>query len=973
MFGVMGATEDPRPATPPGDEATAPAGAPVRALYALLFVSGASSLSFEIIWVRALGLSFGTSVPAVTTVVAAFMMGLALGSLLLGRYADRHPRPIRLYSLLELGVGSSSVVVSLLLLAGGGAMRGLATLATATGPLLPLVRFVVFFALLVVPTTLMGATLPVLVRALARARAEARVMGTLYAVNTAGAVVGVLLPDGLLIPRLGLTQTVLLAASGNLIVSLLARRIPLADAPPRASDEPLAPLPRAPVALFAVSGFCAIAYEIIWSRLLEQLLGAMIVAFSVLLGVNLLAIALGSRWAAARADRHPRPLSAAAWALTASGVAAALPLALLPRWMRAMALWFPRDPAELRAGPWPVWRDAFLHAAYLEGAACLLMGAALPYLAAAGVPARDAGRASGRLYAVNTLAGVAGSALTGFALLPMLGVQRAFLLLACLATLTGAAAVARATTSPGPRAAAFGAWALVLAGLVALPANHTRRLFFGWGGATVLALREGTTTSAAVQSHREFGVEVKRELFTPGVSMSDTGLAARRYMGMMAHLGMFFAEGRRDALLICFGVGNTARSLLSHPELSRLDVVDISPEVLSFSGLFAQATGSDPLRDPRTRAHADDGRHHLMTSGRRYDVITSEPPPPVAAGVVNLYSREYYAAARRALRPGGVLTQWLPIFQLELEQTLAIVAAVTAEFPYVMLFEGAANQLILVGTDRAPRVDLAAWSRRASEPAVARNLAHIGVRGAEDLLGGFIQGDAALRRMVAHTEPLTDDRPTIQYPAHAVMAPGEPPEGLFGDPMGVFALVPGFRAESPEAQPFVRAAQTTSVFVRATPYASLGPPEFWELTFGVEMDAALALSPSHPYLLEALNVGDARVAAARAALQRNPRWPMPRLVLAGRAYHERDHRAACEILRTLGEGDVRAPRTWTLRAGCERALGDLDAARAAFATAVRQSASEPFRVTARALSATVGDPWDRARGPLAPPRPSQSE
>jgi len=940
---------------------------PATALYALLFVSGASSLSFEVIWVRALGLSFGTSVPAVTTVVAAFMMGLALGSLLFGRYADRHPHPIRLYSLLELGVGTSSIAVSLLLLAGGGAMRGLATLAEATGPLLPLVRFAVFFALLVVPTTLMGATLPVLVRALARSGAEARVMGTLYAANTAGAVVGVLLPDGLLIPHLGLTQTVLLAASGNLIVSLLARRLAPRGAPPRASEEPSAPLPRAPVALFAASGFCAIAYEIIWSRLLEQLLGAMIVAFSVLLGVNLLALALGSRWASSRADRHPRPLSAAAWALCASGVAAALPLALLPWWVRALARWFPRDPTEFRAGPWPVWRDALLHAAYLEGAACLLMGAALPYLAAAGVPARDAGRASGRLYAVNTLAGVAGSALTGFALLPALGVQRALLLLAALAALAGAVAVARTTEAAAPRAAALGLWALSVVGLVALPADHCRALFFGGVGVRVLALREGTTTSAAVQSHREFGVEVKRELATPGVSMSDTSLPARRYMGMMAHLGMFFAEGRRDALLICFGVGNTARSLLSHPELARLDVVDISPEVLSFSGLFAQVTGSDPLRDPRTRARADDGRHHLMTSGRRYDVITSEPPPPVAAGVVNLYSREYYAAARRALRPGGVLTQWLPIFQLELGQTLAIVAAVAAEFPYVMLFEGAGDQLILVGTDRAPRVDLAAWSRRAGGATVARNLAHIGVRGAEDLLGGFVQGDAALRRMVAHTEPLSDDRPTIQYPTHAVVAPGEPPEGLFGDPMGVFSLVPGFRAEGAEARPFVRAAQTTATFVRAIPFSTLAPPEFRELTYGTELQAALALSPAHPYLLDSLNVGDARVAAARDALRRDPQWPMPRLVLASRAYYEGDYRAACAILRTLGAGGARAPRMWTLRAGCERALGNVDAARAALATADRQSASEAFHVTARALAAILGEPWTPERGPLAPP------
>ena len=146
--------------------------------------------------------------------------------------------------------------------------------------------------------------------------------------------------------------------------------------------------------------------------------------------------------------------------------------------------------------------------------------------------------------------------------------------------------------------------------------------------------------------------------------MSDTQLGAQRYMGLMGHLPLLLSEERSEALLICYGVGNTARSLLSHSSLDRLDVVDISPEVLSMSARFSPVHGGDPLADPRVEVRVEDGRQHLLATSRRYDVITSEPPPPTDAGVVNLYTQEFNAAARQALKPGGVLAQWLPLFQL---------------------------------------------------------------------------------------------------------------------------------------------------------------------------------------------------------------------------------------------------------------------------------------------------------------------
>ena len=207
-------------------------------------------------------------------------------------------------------------------------------------------------------------------------------------------------------------------------------------------------------------------------------------------------------------------------------------------------------------------------------------------------------------------------------------------------------------------------------------------------------LDEGRSNTIAVGTRMMFGQPYFRELMTPGVSMSDTRFLARRYMAMMAHLPVLFAQKSDRALLICYGVGNTARALLSHPDLGGLDVVDISQEAISSSPWFAEMTTGDPLTDARTTVTIDDGRHHLVTTDQQYDVITSEPPPPNHAGVVNLYTREYYAAARRVLAPGGVLAQWLPIFQLSESDTRTIVSAFVAEFPHTALFYGARYQWI---------------------------------------------------------------------------------------------------------------------------------------------------------------------------------------------------------------------------------------------------------------------------------------
>jgi spermidine synthase len=331
-------------------------------------------------------------------------------------------------------------------------------------------------------------------------------------------------------------------------------------------------------------------YEVLWSRVHHHWSMGQVSSFAVLLAVFLVFLSLGSWLATPLADKPKRPLVPAALLLAATGPAAVAPILLADRWAEAFNRLLPSIRGVHRAAPGEALALALANSIFLEAVACTLMGAAFPLLAAAAIRQGDAGRATGGLYASNTLAGVAGSVLAGFVLLPLLGVQTALLLLAVAAAIVGLAALT--WMRPLPRlsitAAAVALVSLLAVG-AALPADHLRSAYFAsFHGAdvTIEELREGTTTTAAVARRQRFSQPAYLQLLTPGVTMSDTQIGAQRYMGLMGHLPLLYSDEGTEALLICYGVGNTARALLSHPGLERLDVVDIASEVLGMSARF---------------------------------------------------------------------------------------------------------------------------------------------------------------------------------------------------------------------------------------------------------------------------------------------------------------------------------------------------------------------------------------------------
>jgi len=779
---------------------TAPAGVHRHGVAALFVLSGASGLVFEIIWVRQLAGWVGHGTVAVSLVVAAFLTGLVLGAWWGGPRADRDPQPLRRYALLELATGFAALGVSLALSQVTPVTLWLAATpwghAAMSGPW---VRHLLAFALLLPPTSLMGATLPTLARyVVADPRRAGRPFATLYAVNTLGAALGCGLGGLVLIGRWGLLRTALAAAVLNLVVAALAALLyrtanhapsPEADLP---SPEASTPSPDGPepgdglrlAGIAAVTGFAAIACEVLWFRVLRAFVKSSTYAFTLLLVVFLLGLVGGGLLYARRLAQHPRPWRLLAEVQGLLAVAVTASVALLGR-AGSLAAWL--GP---RLGSHADTDNDLLHALLglaVVGPSAVLMGVSFPLVASLGAARvghgthRGIGAAVGNLSALNTLGGALGALLTTLALVPALGAQRSFVLAVGLSV--GASLVAgrraegaltwRGDAGQSPRIAlALGlVWAL-------LPGDYLLRATTQFPRAEVLAVREGRDGTAAVLRYNRAsvcrasrnrcrtGCDVPfqyEQLLFGTISYASTIPPARRYMRALAHLPMMYrAEAPSDVLEICFGTGTTAGAFVTHNTLRSLTVVDINPDVFALGPFFAESNHG-VVRHPRTRLLAEDGRHHLATTAARYDLVSLEPPPPTAEGAASLYTREFYALARSRMRPGGVLAQWIPLDQQTAPLNRAMLAALGSTFAHVELFVPARLEGVVLASDRPLTVDLAAWARQWAVPAVRESLAGVGFSEPAQLLATRVLDDAGSRRWSRGAEPVTDDLPTVEF------------------------------------------------------------------------------------------------------------------------------------------------------------------------------------------------------------------
>jgi spermidine synthase len=742
------------------------------ATHAAFFLSGAAGLVYQVVWSRLLTEVFGISAHAVTAVLATYLGGLALGSWLLGRYADRYDPPLRLYGLLEIGIGATA-------LAGAWLVRALDPVHTwAASRLEPdsiaLLGFRVVLASAVVlpPTILMGATLPAMARAcVVRVGKLGRELGLLYALNTAGAVAGSVAAGFALIRAIGLHPTLWLAVAVNVLVGaaalLLSRTTQLTRAEPKAAVPEASGPPdrmrggRWLLAAMALSGFASLSLEVVWTRMLVLVVGASTYAFVTMLSSFLVGIALGSYLARPIVDRIANPRRAFGWlqVAIAASTLATLPLVRVViadglGWVSALeSRWLGVTSAQFAL--------CFL----VMIVPTTLMGTTFPL--AARIWACDVATLGGRLgqvYGANTLGNILGAFAGGFLLLPALGMQRAVAVLVLANLAAGACALlpGRAEWS-SPRSllrsipVLGGLWtcALLFAAWRPGPLPHTA------GGRLdpVWLYREGLVSTVSVFQRADDGRQLVMKVDGVTIGQSSTGVDKKQQF--LAHLP-FLLERRplRNVLSIGLGTGILVGEVAKHPGVEHVDCVELSPSVIEGARLFAQHNAGI-LDDPRARIVNDDGVAFLRRSRAAYDAIISDGKSRAGhAGNAVFYSEDYYVSARDHLADDGVMTQWVPL-DVTPDDLRTIVRTFTRVFPHAYLWLGP-KSCFLVGLKKTLLLDLAHAQRVLDAPAAAGLRRH-GWHDAAELAALLLADGGALARWVGEGPVSSVEHPVLEF------------------------------------------------------------------------------------------------------------------------------------------------------------------------------------------------------------------
>jgi spermidine synthase len=713
------------------------------------FLSGLAGLVYETAWTREFAFVFGTSHLAIATVLAAYMAGLASGAALAARFAHRIRRPVLAYGLLELGIGLAALAVPLAIRASRalyvGLFGGQQVLPEAGGLPTTLFYLICSFLILMVPTAMMGATLPLLARHAVRREQEiGSRIGLLYASNTAGAVAGTLLAAFVLLPALGLRQTIWIGALVNGAVFLaawgLARSAsPMAVAGVEERGRPRPDAIRWILPLIFGSGVLSFGYEVLWVRLLDHLLGGSVYAFATMLASFLTGIALGSALAARLGSTARR---AALGFVLAQLCIAALSLAAF-----AGVGWIPELGAGLRTEGAPQQLVDAVASILTLFPAAVAIGATFPF--AVRVLARreaDAGPASARVYAANTLGSVVGAIGAGFFAVPALGY--AGTLGACVAAnlvLAAAAALLLEPRRPALAAATCGGLVLLASMppatpwtiLAHSPINRTvargRVEYFGVGRtATVLLLDWKGRWFLRTNGLPEGAID------PPGGWHTRSPL-----IRWLVALPVLARPSARSLLMVGLGGGVALEIVPS--TLERVDVVEIEPEVVAANRAIADRRWRDPLADPRLRLHLDDARNALLLTDLRFDAIVSQPSHPWCAGASHLYTREFFELAKSRLAPDGVFVQWVGFGFVDEALFRSLLATLTAVFENVRVYSPPPRGgALFIASDASLEIEQSAG--RALEAAPAE-FAQLGLLAPEDVTAWILLDEEGAREL----------------------------------------------------------------------------------------------------------------------------------------------------------------------------------------------------------------------------------
>ncbi|MBI2805345.1 MAG: fused MFS/spermidine synthase [Planctomycetes bacterium] len=783
----------------------------------VLFVgSGCSALIYEIVWLQMLQLVIGSTAVSMGVLLGTFMGGMCLGSLALPWLVSARSHPLRVYSLIEFGIGILGLVLLFAMPVASQIYIGSGSHG-ASGILL---RGLLGALCLLPPTFLMGATLPAIARWLQATPQGVSWLGFFYAGNIAGAVFGCLLAGFYLLRVHDMAVATYVAVGINLIVAgvgfWLAALVPYAkpvaetaaapaqpaglapsdeatsasppELPSSLSREEVSAAAAQPVAAavsneaiyvaIALSGATALGAEVVWTRLLSLMLGTTVYTFAIILAVFLIGLGIGSSVGARLARQSARPrlaLGVCQLMLTAAIAWAAFSLAhSLPYW--------PID-SSLVTSPWDVFPLDLMRCLWVTLPATILWGASFP-LALAAVASRDqdTGRLVGRVYAANTVGAIVGAVGTSVFLIGEIGTQHSQRLMIALSTL--AALVALAPMLWRSEAIRFPA---LLARRSLLVASMALAVFMVWsvdpvpprliafGGVTfngmlvdsnILYVGEGTNSSVAVLE----STEGARMFHVSGRPEAGNDLVNMRNQRMLGHFPALLHAKPKSVLIVGCGAGVTAGSFVVHPDIERIVICEIEPLVPQAVAPFFKNENYDVVNDPRVEIIYDDARHFILTTREKFDVITTDPIHPWVKGSAALYTQEYYELLKRRLNPGGVVAQWVPIGNCSQNTVKSQMATFFKAFPEGLVWFNDHDEIVVdvvvTGQVGPARIDLDGLKRRLlreDHAEVADSLADVGLDSATDILATYGGRAPELAPWLADAEINRDRNLRLQY------------------------------------------------------------------------------------------------------------------------------------------------------------------------------------------------------------------
>ena len=797
---------------------------PTVTLLCFLF-SGGTALIYQVAWVRHMTLIFGSTAFAVSTVLTAFMAGLALGSYIFGRWIDRYGSPLLTYAALEAAIGLYALLIPAIFATLVPVYQWVWESFAPNYYLFSLIRFLLAFLVLMIPTTCMGGTLPVLSKfyALTPGNQLTLSVSSLYAINTFGAVLGTVLSGFWMIPAFGLSKSVFTASAINLSLAstivaivgiarpelqrfLLYPRRP--SSPPQTeTDAPPPPLiARYVLSAFALTGFAALLLEVAWTRVLSLVLGPSVYAFSVMLATFLIGLAVGSFvFSRVIAAWKLDGLKTLYWLQLSIGLTTFLTLLLFNQLPFLFATIFHRWGAE--QSPTVLFGLEFLISFLVMYLPTFFMGGIFPAVVKIFSAERwAAGRTIGRIYAANTLGAILGSFSAGFVFIPWIGIQNTILVAiavyVALSAVTGLWAFAPTTVD------ASVAWVRRLAGLLLPGAALAWILLFtpDWNRLVMssgmfqyaprlkpsqasenyiptptdfyayvnrlelLFYKEGHTSTITVAKEKHFKARLLGDQLVESILLINNGkIDASSYADMptqilLGHLGLLLHPAPKTALIIGLASGTTAGSALRHP-LEALTVVEIEEAVIEASRYFDHVSHA-PLTDPRTQLIINDGRNYLLVTPAKYDVIISEPSNPWMSGPSNLFTREFFQLARAKLKNDGLLVQWVQMYSMSPANLQALIKTVQSVFPVVHVFSGLGTlNLLLVASANPIPLKVRQLQERLEREEIRKDLARMNVTSVADLLAHFRLGSEEVASLIKDAPLNTDDNALIEFAA----------------------------------------------------------------------------------------------------------------------------------------------------------------------------------------------------------------